>query len=279
MIFPTVPPTKSRLPRHSADCMPRIESAFRAVEGVLEDLGIENPAALRSPQVVEEALEGMTPLDGSLVILDAAELRAAELDLEETVADERAGGSLFVSLPNLGELSSRRVRYRDLAAAATSFAFVEPGAHVLGFGRFHFAPRPTFMRRWRVLVADTPGFRVAVISRPLAKGGFIGLWTGNPDLVDGSRASCAASRRAPATRCPRPPSRSPRCSASPTSPTSGGWPRRCAGSARCARTSCARSPARRPCAASSSAASARRRPPTPAPPRPPPPHPPPPDRP
>lgn len=184
MIYPTVPPTKIRLPRTSAESMPRIEAAFRAVEGVLEDLGIENPGSLRSPQIVEEALEGVTPLDGSLVILDAAELRAAELDLEETVADERAGGSLFVSLPNLGELSSRRVRYRDLAAAATSFAFVEPGAHVLGFGRFHFAPRPTFMRRWRVLVADTPGFRVAVISRPLEKGGFIGLWTGNPDLVD-----------------------------------------------------------------------------------------------
>jgi hypothetical protein len=164
--------------------MPRIEAAFRAVGDVLADLGIENPSTLRSPQVVEEALEGITALDGSLVILDPAELRAAELDLEETVADERAGGSLFVSLPNLGELSSRRVRYRDLAAAATSFAFVEPGAHVLGFGRFHFAPRPSFLRRWRVLVADTPGFRVAVISRPLPKGGFIGIWTGNPDLVD-----------------------------------------------------------------------------------------------
>jgi hypothetical protein len=210
MIFPTIPTTSARLPRTSAECLPRIEAAFRAVEGVLEDLGIDNPSALRSPQVVEEALEGMTPLDGSLVILDPAELRAAELDLEETVADERAGGALFVSLPNLGELSSRRVRYRDLAAAATSFAFVEPGAHVLGFGRFHFAPRPSFLRRWRVLVADTPGFRVAVISRPLEKGGFIGLWTGNPDLVDEvgnflRRIATAAGHAVPAPAVPVPP--------------------------------------------------------------------------
>jgi hypothetical protein len=184
MIAPNPLTTPTRPVLTSAESLPRIEAAFRAVEDVLANLGIDNPSTLRSPQLVEEALEGIPALDGTLVVLDPSELRAAELDLEETVADERAGGSLFVSLPNLGELSSRRVRYRDLAAAAAGYAFVDPGAHVLGFGRFHFAPRPRFLRRWRVIVADTPGFRVAVIARPLPQGGFIGLWSGNPDIVD-----------------------------------------------------------------------------------------------
>ena len=56
--------------------------------------------------------------------------------------------------------------------------------HPVGFGKFHFVRKPSGLRRWRILVADTPGFRVALVSRPLPGGGFIGLWTGNPDLVD-----------------------------------------------------------------------------------------------
>src|SRR5512141_358928 len=127
----------TRLTPAPAAALPRIESAFRAVERVLEDLGIQNPHTLRSPQLVEEALEGVAALAGTLVILDPAELRAAELDLEETVADERSGGSLFVSLPNVTELSARRVRYRDLAAASTGFAPVDPETTALGFGRVH----------------------------------------------------------------------------------------------------------------------------------------------
>ena len=168
----------------TAPAFPRVEAAFQAVESTLRARGIESPHTLRSPQIVEEALEGIGALDGTLVILDPSELRAAEIDLEETVADERSGGSLFLSLPNASEMTARRVRYRDLAGAASAYAFVEEGKIPAGFGRFHFVPRPQSIRGWRVLVADTPGFRVAVISRPLPAGGFIGLWTGNEDIVD-----------------------------------------------------------------------------------------------
>lgn len=194
--------------------LPRIEAAFRAVEDVLAGLGIDSPHTLRSPQPVEEAMEGIAALAGTLVILDPTELRAAELDLEETVADERAGGSLFVSMPSAQELTSRRVRWRDLGTAASGFAFLDafgPDASPpIGFGRFHFAPRPALLRKWRVLVADTPGFRVAILSRPLPRGGFIGLWTGNPDLVDEiagllRRTAAEAGHDVPAPASPVPP--------------------------------------------------------------------------
>jgi hypothetical protein len=164
--------------------LPRLSAAFRAVEGVLLDLGIDRPHTLRSPQTVEEALEGAGAMAGTLVVLDPAELRAAEIDLEETVADERAGGTLFVALPNPGEFAARRARYRDLATAATAFAFHDAEKAPVGYGKLHFAPRPKALRGWRMLVADTPGFRVAVVSRPLPAGGFIGLWSGNPDVVN-----------------------------------------------------------------------------------------------
>ena len=179
--FPANPNATAR------DSFPRLEAAFHAVETVLEDLGIEQPHTLRSPQIVEEALEASNALVGTLVILDPSELRAAEIDLEDTVADERAGGSLFVALPNADEFASRRVRYRDLASTAATFAFIDPeriAKTPTGLGRVHTVARPRAIRGWRVLVADTPGFRVAVVSRPLPKGGFIGLWSGDPDIVD-----------------------------------------------------------------------------------------------
>jgi hypothetical protein len=163
---------------------PRLSAAFRAVENVLDQLGIDRPHTLRSPQPVEEALEGSVAMEGTLVVLDAAELRAAEIDLEETVADERAGGSLFVALPNPGELSARRARYRDLATAAAAYAFTEYDKVPVGYGKLHFVARPKSLRGWRILLADTPGFRVAVVSRPLRAGGFIGLWSGNPEVVN-----------------------------------------------------------------------------------------------
>jgi hypothetical protein len=204
-------PTLKALPRQTPPVeLPRIDAAFRAVEGVLADLGIDQPHTLRSPQLVEEALEGIHALAGTLVILDPAELRAAELDLEETVADERASGSLFVALPTMSELSSRRVRYRDLASAAAGFAFIDGGHNAVGFGRFHFVPRPRALRKWRILLADTPGFRCVVISRPLPGGGFIGLWSGNTEIVDEvggvlRRLATAAGHEVPAPSAAVPP--------------------------------------------------------------------------
>ena len=206
-----VRPILQALPRPSTPVdLPRIDAAFRAVEGVLADLGIDQPHTLRSPQGVEEALEGIHALAGTLVLLDPTELRAAELDLEETVADERAQGSLFLSLPSMSELSSRRVRYRDLASVAAGFAFIDGDQNAVGFGRFHFVPRPRALRKWRILLADTPGFRCVVISRPLPSGGFIGLWSGNAEIVNEiggllRRLATAAGHEVPAPAAAVPP--------------------------------------------------------------------------
>jgi hypothetical protein len=202
--FP-VAPSAELLPR-----LPRFESAFRAVENALRTLEIDRPHELRSPAALEEALDGSSALEGTLVLVDPAELRTAELDLEETVADERGGGTFFVSVPTLGELSAHRVRYRDLGSASTGFAFLDEAVHPVGFGKFHFVRKPDGLRRWRILVADTPGFRVALVSRPLPGGGFIGLWTGNPDLVDEvsamlRRAAEAAGHQVPPAGAPVPP--------------------------------------------------------------------------
>jgi hypothetical protein len=170
--------------------LPRLEAAFRAVESTIREIGPAaegvpvGPRTMRTPQPVEDALPTSGALAGTLVILDPSELRSAEIDLEETVADERLGGAVYVSLPNPRDLLSRRVRYRDLAASSAGFAFVEGPAPSTGFGRFQFVPRPRALRRYRILLADTPGFRVAVVSRPLPEGGFVGLWTGNPEIVD-----------------------------------------------------------------------------------------------
>jgi hypothetical protein len=170
--------------RRTAVGFPRLDAAFRAVEAAILRLGITQPHALKSPQPVEEALGESIALQGSLLILDPSELRAAEFDVEETVADERGGGTVFVNLPNPRELAARRVRYRDLASAAAGFAFVDDPAEALGFGRFHAVVRPQGLSRYRIVLADTPGFRVVVASRSLRSGGFVGIWSGNADLVD-----------------------------------------------------------------------------------------------
>jgi hypothetical protein len=162
----------------------RLDAAFRAVELALHRLGIDRPHTLRSPRPVEEVLDPTGPLAGTLLVLDPGELRAAEIDVEETVADERAGGTLFVNLPNPSEMTSRRTRYRDLATAASAFAFIDEPGLPPGFGKFKAVERPKWLRRYRLLLADTPGFRVAVASRAYKTGGFIGLWTGAPEIVD-----------------------------------------------------------------------------------------------
>jgi hypothetical protein len=204
-------PLRSLAPAAVPAAFPRWDAAFRAVESVLLEMGIDRPHTLRSPVPIERALEDSPALDGALVILDPSELRSAELDLEETVADERGGGSLFLSLPNPAEVAARRVRWRELGNASQTFAFLgadEP--RYVGFGRVHFAPRPASIEGLRVLLADTPGFRVALVARALPLGGFVGIWTGDPSLVDelaeGLRAAArAAGHEVPPAAPPLPP--------------------------------------------------------------------------
>lgn len=192
-----------------APTLPRFEAAFRAVEETLKSLGIDRPHELRSPATVEEALSGLPSLEGTLVIIDPNELRSAELDLEETVADERGGGTFFVSLPTLHELTSRRIRFRDLGSSSTGIAFLDEDVHPVGFGKFRFARKPAGYRRWRILVADTPGFRVALVSRPIPGGGFVGLWTGNPEMVNEISALLRVAASAAGHELPAPASAVP----------------------------------------------------------------------
>lgn len=190
---------------------PILDRAFDAVERALAQLGVENPASLRSPRPVEEALSDTALPEGTLLVLSPSELRATEVDIEETVKDERAGGSIYLSLPHPDDLDPRARTIRELATAAPTFGFNAslrplPAARL---GKTTQVATPLNLRSYRFLLADTPGFRVAVVARALPGGGFIGLWTGNELVIDEIRAvlgDCveAAGHDAPAPAAPVP---------------------------------------------------------------------------
>ena len=164
---------------------PVLDRAFDAVERALARLGVEDPASLRSPRPVEEVLSPTALPEGTLLILSPSELRAAEIDIEETVKDERLGGSIFVSLPEPEDLPARARGLRELATAAPTFGFnpsLRP-APASRLGRVSQVPLPLHLRSYRFLLADTPGFRVAVVARALPGGGFVALWTGNERAI------------------------------------------------------------------------------------------------
>ena len=48
---------------------------------------------------------------------------SAEVDIEDTVKDERQGGSVYLSLPNAEDLPNRARGLRELASAAPTFGF------------------------------------------------------------------------------------------------------------------------------------------------------------
>jgi hypothetical protein len=163
---------------------PTLDRAFDAVERALARLRIEDPGSLRSPQPVEESLSPTALPEGTLLVLDEGELRAAEVDVEETVKDERSGGSVFLSIPSDRELEGRKPALRELATAAPTFGFTTAATLPPGLRRIRRVPRPDALRDHRFLLADTAGFRVAVVTRSLPGGGFIGLWTGNEQVID-----------------------------------------------------------------------------------------------
>ena len=172
---------------------PLLDRAFDAVERALARLGVEDPASLRSPHPVEEVLSETALPEGTLLVLSPSELRAAEIDIEETVKDERQGGACYLSLPQPDDLTTRARGLRELAAAAPCFGFnpsLRP-APAARLGRLKIVPMPLNLRSYRFLVADTPGFRVAVVSRALPGGGFIGLWSGNEHVVEEVRGALA----------------------------------------------------------------------------------------
>lgn len=194
-------------PRH----LPQLDRAFDAIERVLLEHGMHDPQGLRSPQPVEELLDPRLLPEGTLLVLSPAELQAAELDIEETVRDERAGGCVFVTLPDPEELGERARALRDLAGVAATFglnASLRP-LPAQRLGKVRQVPLPLHLRSYRFLVVDTAGYRVALITRAMSGGGWIGLWTGNDLLVDELRtvlgeAVEAAGHSVPAPAAPVP---------------------------------------------------------------------------
>ncbi len=178
-------PTQVRTrPGEAAKPFPILDRAFDAVEDALTKLGVGDPSTLRSPRPVEDALSATALPQGTLLVLSPSELRAAELDLEETVKDERSGGVVFVTLPEGGGVEARKRSLRELAVSTPTFCLTVGGTLPPGYSRLRGVAQPTALRGYHILVADTPGFRVAVVRRELPGGGWIGLWTGNDRAVN-----------------------------------------------------------------------------------------------
>lgn len=163
---------------------PLLDRSFDAVERALVKLGIDDPASLRSPRPVEEALSRTALPYGTFVVLSPIELRAAQVDVEETVRDERSGGAVFVTLPRKAEFELRRRILREFAVSTPTFCLTPTGVLPPGLSRLKAVPQPAELADYDILVADTPGFRVAVVRRALPGGGWIALWTGNERAID-----------------------------------------------------------------------------------------------
>ena len=161
-------------------------------------LGIEDPATLRSPRPVEDILSRNALPDGTLLVFSPSELRAAEIDIEDTVKDERLPGSIYLSLPSHEDLPTRARGLREIASAATTYGFngsLRP-APATRLGKMRQVPMPLSLRGYRFLLADTAGFRVVVVARALPGGGFVGLWSGNERVVDEVRQALVETVRA-----------------------------------------------------------------------------------
>lgn len=163
---------------------PTLDRAFDAVERALARLGVEDPGSLRSPKLVEEELSPTALPAGTLLVLSAEELSATEIDIADTVLDERLGGVVFGTMERPPVECDRRRRLRELAGVTTAFGFVPVGQEPYGVGRVRQVRTPRALAPYRFLVADTPGFRVALVTRALPGGGFLALWSGDREVVD-----------------------------------------------------------------------------------------------
>ncbi len=164
--------------------LPTLDRAFDAVERALARLGVGDPGSLRSPKQVEDELSPTALPPGTLLVLNPEELAAAEIDVADTVLDERLGGVVFGTMERPPLEDDRRRRLRELAGVATAFGFVPHGQEPYAVGRVRQVRTPAELAPYRFLVADTPGFRVALVTRALPQGGFIGLWSGAAAVVE-----------------------------------------------------------------------------------------------
>lgn len=185
---------------------PILDRAFDSIERALAQLGIEAPDTLRSPRPVEDALRPTALPEGTLLILNPREIRAAEIDVEETVKDERLGGCLFTTIPSAGELPGRARGLRELATATTAYGFHPGTAPRISsrLGKLRVLGLPDTLGGYRFLMADTPGFRVCVVQRALPGGGWIGLWSGNERVLEEIRSVLAPSIEAAGYETPAP---------------------------------------------------------------------------
>jgi hypothetical protein len=163
---------------------PLLDRAFDAVERALADLGIEDPAELRSPKPVEDELSQASLPVGTLLVLDPEEVASALEDIADTVLDERLGGSVFGTIQRPPAEDAARRRLREMSSQAAGFGFLPPGSAPYGVGRVRQVRTPQALADYQFLAADTPGFRVALVTRRMPNGRRIALWTGTPDLVD-----------------------------------------------------------------------------------------------
>jgi hypothetical protein len=189
---------------------PTLDRAFDAVERALAQLGVEDPASLRSPRPVEEVLSHSALPPGTLLVLSPSELRAAEEDVIDTMKDERTGGSSFLAIPDRLELIERRGALRELALVAPTFLFAGEGPLPAGLTRMRRVVLPAELKGYRFVVADSPGFRVAVVARTLPGGGFVALWSGEPSVVEEvtqvlRAEALGAGHQVPAPAAPVPP--------------------------------------------------------------------------
>jgi hypothetical protein len=184
--------------------LPTFARSFDSVQKALGNLGLADPASLRSPRPVEEILAATAIPAGTLLILSPDEVAAAITDMEETVRDERAGGTVLVSFADRAEFDRRRRSLREIARASMVVCFAAPGVLPPSMGRLKRAILPESLRGWRFLIADTVGFRVALVGRNAPSGNPITLWTGNPELIAEASAPLRAAAAAAGIAVPGP---------------------------------------------------------------------------
>ena len=163
---------------------PLLDRSFDAVEMALARLGIEDPAELHSPLEVEQELSASALPVGTLLVFDREEVEGAYVDIRDTVMDERLGGAVYGTMARPPNEDVRRRRLREMSGCASAYGFLPVGASPYGVGRVAQVRCPEALAGYELLVADVPGFRVALVTRRRPEGGSITLWTGTPELVD-----------------------------------------------------------------------------------------------
>lgn len=163
--------------------LPALSAAVCAVCETFRRLHVTGDYCPRDARRIEDDLPTSGALAGTLTILDPLDVLPAEREIERTLHDERPRfGGLYLS--QIGDhLYQRWTNYSALAWLMPVFAFTEhPQRQHPGDG-VRFALAPDALDGFRVVLADTPGYRVAVIGFFVRKWG-VALWTGNPQVVN-----------------------------------------------------------------------------------------------